>query len=165
MELATLAYLSLGATAVGTVGSIAQQQAGRRNNERAAYEQKKISAEQSASNAEQFSRERRQQIREERIRRSQILTSAANNGGADSSGEMGAVGGMSTNLFANLGTNQASAIRGQTITGFAQESANYTTKAQNNQARAGMWGNVSQLGTQMFAATGGFQAFKKPPTG
>lgn len=164
MEAVTLAYLSLATTAVGTVASISQQQAGRRDAERAQNEQRKINAEQSASNTMQQDRERRQQVREERIRRSQILNAAEQTGSSGSSGESGALGGMATNLGANMGVNQSSAIRGQTITGFAQKAADYKTDAQSHQGRASMWNSVGGFGTQMFGAAGGFKTiFQQPP--
>ena len=160
-----LGWLGLGAAAVGTVASISQGQAARRDAERAANEQKKINAEQAAANTMQFERERRQQVREERIRRSQILNTAAQTGTEGSSGEAGAIGGMSSNLGANMGTNQASLVRGQTITGFAQKAADYQTQSQSHMGRSSMWGSVANLGTSMFGAAGGFNTvFKKPPT-
>ena len=160
-----LGWLGLGTAAVGTVASISQGQAARRDSQRAAYEQKKINAEQTAANTMQQERERRQQVREERIRRSQILNAAEQAGSAGSSGEFGAIGGMSTNLAANMGVNEASAIRGQTITGFAQTASNYQTQSQSHSARSSMWNSVGGFGTSMFGAAGGFNTiFKKPPT-
>ena len=158
---ATIAWIGLATSAVGVGASIAGQQKSYRLQQQGAQEQAKASAQQSAQSAQSASQERRQQIREERVRRAQIMNQAELTGTSGGSGEEGALGGMSTQLGSNMGTNQASILRGQSISGFLQNSANLQTQAQGAQNTGQMWGQFGQLGNQAFANAGGWGAFTR----
>lgn len=113
--LSTIAIIGLSVAAAGTALSYQQQRRARSAQNAAAEDQRRANAVQSAQNADQSARERRQQIREERIQRAQILNSAELTGTEGSSGEAGAIGGMSSQLGSNLGANGASILAGQQI--------------------------------------------------
>lgn len=98
LETATLAAISAGTAAVGTVYSISQ-------NQKARGEQKKIANIQAANNASAQMEERRAQVREERIKRARLLQQGEAAGTAGSSGELGSLGGLSTQLGSNIGSN------------------------------------------------------------
>lgn len=145
--------------AVAAAGTITSMQASKQANsarKSAAEEQRKINAEQSALAARDSAQERRQQVREERVRRAQILQSAANTGVADSSGEAGALGSLSTNLSNNLGMNEGSRQAGQRMSIFSQNAASYQSRAQQSDFNAGMASQWAGLGGSLFSAAGGF---------
>lgn len=153
----TLAWVGLAISAGSAAVSYTQQRKAGKDAERSAQEQRKARAEQSAMQTQQFQNERRQQLREERIRRAQIMNSAAQTGTAGGSGEMGALGALSTNLGANMGQNQSMLQSGQLITGFNQRAADFSSMAQSHNNKASMWGNIGGLGQNMFNQAGGFK--------
>lgn len=119
-----IAAASLG---VGVASMDASRQAAKRQ-ERA---QRRVQSEQRAGNAAEQARERRQQVREERVKRARILQASQNTGVSGSTGEVGAVSGLSTQLDTNLGMNIGRAQRGDAISIFSQQAAEAGTSAQN----------------------------------
>lgn len=156
--LSSIAVAGLAVAGVSTAASIQQGRQSRKASQRAADEQSKIASEQRAQNASSAAAERRQQIREERVRRGAIMNAAANTGTAGSSGVIGAVGSLSTQLSSNMGANQGAIMRGQRISGYAQNAANYNTSAANFNQNANTLGQVAGLGTSIFSAAGGFES-------
>ena len=156
----TIAAIGLAVSVAGVVATNVQARKSFRLQQQAADEQQKANAQQSAQQAQQAAQERRQQIREERVRRAQIMNQAELTGTGGSSGEIGAMGGMATQLGSNMGINQASQIRGQTISGFLQAGANFQTQAQRAQNVGQMWGQIGGLGSQAFQSVGGWKAFQ-----
>ena len=141
--------LAVVATMVVSTGvSIKQQQEAR-------SEQKKAQREQGAANAERAAAERRQQIREERIRRAQIEQAAANTGTVASSGAVGATGGLGTTLASNLGFNLSQVTHAGNISVFNQNSASAMGKAQTVE-------QLGSLATSIFSSTA--SAKQKPKT-
>ena len=143
---ATIAAIGLGVAAVGTVASIQQQKKAQAAQERAAGYQRANQAEQSAANEREAAIARRQQIREERIKRAQIIQAAENTGTADSSGEIGALGGMTTTLGSNLGINAGMVAQGQRISFNSQMAADSISRAQTYQNRSGFYGQLAGVG-------------------
>jgi uncharacterized membrane-anchored protein YjiN (DUF445 family) len=92
-------------------------------------EMQKASREQRANNEAEAARERRQQIREERIRRAQIINAAEQTGVSDSSGAIGSVAALATNLNSNLSMNQGRLERAQNISIFQQNAADAQMRA------------------------------------
>lgn len=157
MGIEVAAWIGVAVAAGGAIASNQQQKASLNNQRKAAGEADKARAEEAAKNASSAAQERRQQIREERVKRAQIMNQAALTGTADSSGEMGATGGMSQQLGANLGANQGAILRGQRIGGFLQNQSNFMSAANSNEARAGTYKQVGQLGGSLFGAAGGWK--------
>lgn len=137
-----IAVASLALTAVSTVKQIQGQQ-------EAAREGKKAQREQNAMNASRAAQERRQQIREERIRRARIQQSSENTGVTESSGQIGAEGGLATQLSGNVGFNRGQIRSAGMISDFQQN-------AQDAIDSANLWGQVGQLSGSIFGAAGGF---------
>lgn len=159
MGMVEIAAASLAVTAFGTAKSIESQKDARRDARRAADEQRKIQQEQVASNAQAAAQERRQQIREERVRRAKIIQASMNTGVSGGSGEAGAVSGLATNLSSNLGANLGAIERGQRTSIFAQNAADFSFSAQQNSQRAGAWAQYAGMGMSIFSAAGGFGSF------
>ena len=140
---------ALGALAVaGTAYSIMEQEKAKDRQKEAAKEQRKIRNEQKAQNASQAAQERRKQLREERIRRSKILATSQAAGVTGSSGETGALGGLSTQLATNLGSNLGALNSAADISLFSQNAANFSSAADQASANAQMGGQVAGLAFQ-----------------
>lgn len=144
------------ALAVSTVSAVKQVQ----SQQEASREGKKAQREQEAMNAARAAQERRQQIREERIRRARILQSSENTGVTESSGQIGAEGGLATQLSGNVGFNRGQIRSAGMISDFQQN-------AQDAIDSANLWGQVGQLSGSIFGAAGGFNTVfgsaQKPP--
>lgn len=129
---------------------------------KAAAEQKKAREENEAAVAAQQSMEqakddqqRRQQIRERRIKQAMIMQSAENTGAGYASGEIGGVGALSTDYFANMqyinsmGNMRTDAASAQTRANDAWFKA---TQYQNKASQIGAWGGVLQSGLRAGAS-------------
>lgn len=123
------------------------------NQRRLLSEQEKMRAEQQASNAEKAARERRQQIREERVRRAKIMQASENTGVSGSSGELGSIAGLGTQLGSNLGANASSLSHAANINtnasaigGIEQQMLSDNLNLQQDLMK---WGQVGQIGGAM----------------
>ena len=106
---------------------------------------------------------RRQQIREERIRRAQIEQAAANQGAGGSSGEAGAI----SALGAQVGSNIASINQGQVaaagISNAMSAAAGHGQKAQVAQGVASLSGTIFQASGGFGSVFGGGSGVNPPP--
>ena len=151
---AEIAAWSLAASsiAVGAASTVMQK----RQAQKAAAKQKEAQEENEAATAAQQSMEqakddqqRRQQIRERRIKQAMIMQSAENTGAGYASGEIGGVGALSTDYYANMqyinsmGNMRTDAASAQTRANDAWFKA---TQYQNKAAQIAAWGNVAQSG-------------------
>lgn len=146
----TVAVAGLVVAAVGTAASIQQGAEARKDQKRARREQDAARGEQAAQGAAEAAQARRQQVREERIKRAQILQAAANTGTAGSTGMLGAVGGMQTQLGSNMGLSQGNVDRGQRIGVYNQNAANFMGESQTHANRAGMYGSMASFGFGLY---------------
>lgn len=90
----------------------------------------------------------RQRIREERVRRAQILASSENTGSGGSSGAIGSVGALNTNLGGLISSAAGQSKANQSINAFNQQAADHTTR-----------GNTFAAWTQTInQGLGGFQS-------
>lgn len=129
---------------VGVVGGIAQAGAA----SAAAAAQREARDIQSAQQQTAGAESRRQRIREERIRRASIIAGSENQGTGGSSGQVGAVGALSTNLAGMIGSSIGESKGNAAVNRNLQSAANST--AQGNMI--GAWTNTIQQGL------GGFQS-------
>lgn len=118
------------------VVSASQAETQRREASEARGLQREANNARTAQNAADAAKERRQQIREERVRRARVIQASINTGVADSSGELGAVGALSTNLNSNIGSNLGKMQTAENISIF-------------NQGAADAQGNIQEIGNQM----------------
>jgi hypothetical protein len=127
-------------------------------------------AEQQAMNASQAASERRQQLREERVKRGKLIQASTNSGVSYSSGELGGTSALSTQKATNLGTSFGMFDAATRASNDQQQAANVMGAAEN-QARAGqlessIWSGIGGLGSAIFQGTGGFTSLfgnKKDP--
>lgn len=143
---------------VGTYQQMEAAKDAKSDREQAANAQRQAQSEQRASQAAQAAAARRQQIREERVKRARIMQSSTNTGVSASSGELGAVGGLNTQLGSNLGYQQGQINAAGRISAFNQTAADFLSSAENKMADASMWGGVAGLGMTVFNQAGGFKS-------
>lgn len=88
------------------------------------------------------------------------MQSAANTGVAGSSGELGALGALATNLNTNIGANLGMLQSAQNISGYSQNAATAIGQANQAGANASLWNQVSGIGSSIFQAGGGFNTLQ-----
>lgn len=135
----------MGLEVIASIVAITATAASIQQQGQAAKAQKKMRNEEKARNTAQQMAERRQQVREERIKRARVMQASENTGTAGSSGEIGAVSSIGSQLGANLGFNQSMIESGNRISGYAQQAANAQTNASVFNSIAGMSGNVGSI--------------------
>ena len=134
IETAGIVVAAVGAAS--TVYSVSEQQ---RQSKKAAGAQKEASAIAEAQRKNEEMDQRRQQIRQQRIRAAQIEQGAANQGASDSSGELGSLSALSSNVASNLAT-----MSGRSAAASGIYSANQ--RALNAQSAAQTAGAIGQIG-------------------
>ena len=117
--------------------------------------QRQRQGEERAINASQAALERRQQIREERVRRARILQSSENTGVAGSSGEVGAVGALATGLSSNIGADLGRLDAAERLSGISQGIADTNLNLGLAQTRAQEGQMLTSIGSNIFGAAGG----------
>lgn len=158
---------AIAAVVVGGASYMEQKEANKdaaRDREAMAATQREAQSEQKAVNTAQAAAERRQQIREERVKRARIIQASENTGVSGSSGEFGALGSLATNLGSNIGSNLGMAAAGGRISDLNQTASGFNTSAQNNDARAANAGQAMNLSMSIFNSAGGFNTIKQGPT-
>lgn len=143
----TAAVIGLIVSLVGTTAGIVEGSKARTKSKRQRRRQEAINAAKEAS-------ERRKTLREERVRRGQLLAQA----------EAAGIGGSSTALSGEAISGTLAAERiGQTSA--ALESTNVLSSGSqsiaSSQARSQLFGNVSQIGSSVFQSAGGFETLEK----
>jgi hypothetical protein len=152
--------LILGAVSaiVGIFGAIGQADAANRSaaaQAQAAAEQKESNQIQAAGTENTSSESRRQRVREGRIRRAQIIAASENAGTGQSSGQVGAVGALSTNLSGLLGSSLGEAAANRGINASNQRSADFmgvARQAEADGAVLGAWTGAIQSGISGFSS-------------
>lgn len=154
--MAAVSTIVAAATAAVTAATAYQQQRVQKKAASDAKEEERkakrtAAAEQSAQQAEKT----RAQIREERVRRAQIMQSSENTGVTASSGAIGSSGALSTQTGANLASMTRQANSANAITTFNQNAAYALAEGQ---AKSDMWGNIGQVTTSGLDLFGQYKA-------
>jgi hypothetical protein len=137
-----IALAGLGLTAYGTIKSV---QAGK---EQTKASRQAVSIQQGADDIRQ-ARERRQAIREARIKSAAALQAGANQGAGDSSAVAGGQASLTTQLNSGIG------FQGQ-MGNMSTSATNSIFEANKAGASAGLFGSIANLGANIFSAQGGF---------
>lgn len=160
LEVGLLSALSAGAGVVSTLSGISSRKEANYNARLAADEQKKIQGEQKAQNTAKAMAERRQQVREERIKRARIIQSSVNSGASGSSGELGATSSLATTLGSNIGANAGALASADRVSGYAQNAADFSGEANKNLADASFADQLAGFSKSIFQESGGTAALK-----
>lgn len=151
---ATIASAAVSAYGISQQASASRD--ARREARSAAELQKMSNKEKEAQAASQQAEARRAQVREERVRRARIMQSGENTGTAESSGAMGAIGGLATNLSSNLGQQAGAALSGQKQTSLLQGAADFGLQSQESQGRSQLYGQVGSTAFNIFQRSIGY---------
>lgn len=122
IETLILGISAVASTAFGVVGAVQAN--------RAAQEQEDANKVSKARDENRRREQLRQRVREERIRRAQILNSAENTGTSSSSGAIGAVGALSSSLGGVFSFSRAEKRAADSISRKTQNAANFNNSAQ-----------------------------------
>lgn len=158
----TIAIAGLITTGVSTAVSVTQGRKAQKAQEEGNKAQETAAAEANAQQAQRAAEERRAQVREERVKRARIMQASENTGVEGSSGEIGAVGGMATQLSSNLGINAGAIASGQRIGALRQQAANAAYRSQGAMAASQNASKAGSMAFNIFGAAGGFSAGATP---
>lgn len=170
VALPLIALASLAVTGVTTGLQIAEQAKQKKLQKRQARAaQAQAEAERERQRIEQVradvaaKKERRQQLRELRLRRAQVLASAALSGGLGSSTTEGALGSLGSQFGSNIGAIGEAQGFGQAISTQNQAAADQATEINRlqgkviaSQGRQGMFQSIGNLASSTFDRAGGF---------
>lgn len=106
-----------------------------------------------AQNASQAAEAQRQQLRDARVKQARVQQGATNSGADLSSGELGAVGALATNLSSNQEQSIGAVDRAQQISSLNQQSANSMFESREDSQKGAEYGSFGQLGGSIFGAT------------
>lgn len=161
MGIETAIIATAAVAAAGTAYGAVQQN---RAQKRAAGAQQDAADTAAAQQRNQEMEARRQQIRQQRIRTAQVQQAASNAGVSQSSGELGSLSALSTNVGANL-ANMAAQSRAAIGIGEANQSAANAIASGNNQAMYGQGvaslANLAGAGLSIYSASS--QAAQQQP--
>jgi len=143
-----LAVASLVVAVVGTAASIKQGQD-------AAEEQGKQRRRVNATNAAKASNAKRQTLRQERVRRAQLLAQAEASGVGDSSTALSGESLSGTLAGDKIGQTSSALATSNVLSAGSQSIA-------DSQQRQRLFSNVAQIGSSVFSSAGGFSAFDSP---
>lgn len=135
---AVAAVAAVGSAGAGIIAGNQQRAAGRH----AADLQRQAQSEQAAQNTAKAAAERRQQVRDERIRIARIDQSAANTGTTGSSGELGATSSIATQTSNNVGINLGAIQAGNNISALNQQAADSIFQGQQAASTAQDFGSI-----------------------
>ena len=147
---ATAQATAVGASAVGAgVGAVSagmQYQQG----QKAADAMKGVGNAQLAQQERNARRDRLRIIREGRIKAANIEAIGANTGASESSGVMGGMGSVQSQVAGNVQNNKSNMALSKQITGYSQD-------ASNAASASSMWGTIGGIGGQVFSDYGGYK--------
>lgn len=144
MGIETAIVAAVAASVVGAAYSTVQQ--GRAQKD-AAKAQREASDINQAQQKTQEMEARRQQIRQQRIRAAQVEQAAANTGTSASSGELGSLSALSTNVGSNLANMSGQALAAQGIGATNQSVADAMASSQR-------WGMIGQISSGVGSLAG-----------
>lgn len=129
----------------------------------AAKDRKEAGRVSSAEQSAQRNQNRRQQVREERVRRAQVMQSAQNTGVSQSSGELGATSALGTLISSNVATQSRQQNASNGISAASQSAA-------DNDLASAQWAGIGSIAGSVFGASASMSmasssATKVKPTG
>ena len=151
------------ATAVvaGTGYQVERGMAASREQKRASRAQKQARAVSSAQQENERQAAIRKQMREERVRRAQVMSAAEAAGVSGSSVEASTIGSGQTIAAAGQAFASGATLSANLQSGFLQQAADAQSRAAFDQAQGQLGGAVAQLG--MSAVSSGLVGGKTPP--
>jgi hypothetical protein len=154
--------MAVGAAIAALVVTVASAYQQNKAAKEAAKERKDAGKVQQAEQTAVKNDNRRQQIREERVRRASIIQASQNTGVSESSGQLGATSALGSLISGNLASTSRQANSSNAIGGHLQS-------ATNLDAKVSTWGQIGAFSSSIFgmaagsAASGGGSPNINPP--
>ncbi|SPF82139.1 hypothetical protein [Pseudomonas phage GP100] len=123
----------------------------------AAKDRKQASQVSQAESAAQRNQNRRQQVREERVRRAQIMQGSQNTGVSQSSGELGATSALGTLISSNVATQSRQQNSSDAIASWNQRAADSDLASQQ-------WSGIGSIAGSVFGVAANMSMASKAPT-
>lgn len=161
-----LSFFEGASLAIGAVSLVqgygAQQEAASAQQQQASAQREATAVQQRSANV-QSQKERVRQLREARVARARVLSSAVNMGvGTASTGVSGAVSSISSQYGENVGAVNVAQTFAEKTSQAQQRAADFGVAAQGKMMEAAQWQQLSGLGFQAFGAVGGFDKIFVP---
>lgn len=147
-----IAVAGLVVAAAGTTASVVAGNQARSQARHAADLQQQSTDVTMAQNAQQAAEAQRQQLRDERVKQARVMQGATNSGADLSSGELGAVGALSTNLSSNQEQSIGAVDKANQISSLNQEAANSMFESRQTSQMGAEFAQFGQLGGSIFGA-------------
>lgn len=148
--------MAVGAAIAAVVVAAASAYQQSRASKAAAKDRKEAQQVSQAEQAAQQNQNRRAQVREERVRRAQVLQSSQNTGVSQSSGELGATSALGTLIGGNLASMQRQQNSSAAIGGLSQSAA-------DSDLVGAQWGAVGSIATSIFGVAANSIQTKSSP--
>lgn len=152
------------AAVVGTGASVVQGNKARADARHAADDQHQAQDVVAAQNAQQQAEQQRQQLRDARVKQARVMQGASNSGADQSSGELGAIGAVATNLSNNQGQSLGAADRSAQISNLNQQAADATFDSRNDSQIGQEFAQFGQIGSSIFGVASKTPSFQKAAT-
>lgn len=136
----------------GTTASVIQGNKARADARASADKQQDAANEVGAQNAQQAAEAQRQEIRDARVKQARVMQGATNTGADQSSGELGAIGAVATNLSNNQGISLGATQRSNTISSLNQQAADDMFDARSDSQVGQEFAQFGQIGGSIFGA-------------
>lgn len=146
-----MAYGAIAAVAAVVISGASAYESSRQAKS-AAKKEKEAGKVAAAEQAAQQTAQTRAQIREERVRRAQILQSSENTGVTGSSGALGSTGALQTTVGANLASASRQTNAANAITGLQQKAADFRSQAAQTQAIGSFASSAVSAGGSIYSA-------------
>lgn len=127
-----------------------------KNAKAAAKDRKEASQVGQAEQAAQRNDNRRQQVREERVRRAQIMQASENTGVSESSGELGATSALGTLINSNVATQSRQQNSSNAIASWSQSAA-------DKDLVANQWTGIGSVAGSVFGVAAGARMSSQTP--
>lgn len=148
MAVATSTIIAAAAVAVAAGSAYAANE----QSKDAASQRKKAGKVSQAEQEAKANEGRRQQIREERVRRASIMQSSENTGVAASSGQLGSISALGSQVGGNISSINRQSETAAAITGYNQSAANLDYRAGQTQQIGNFAGTVFGFAAPMAVA-------------
>lgn len=152
------------AAVVGTGASVIQGNKARAAARHSADLQTQAQEDTNAQNAQTAADAQRQQIRDARVKQARILQSSTNTGADNSSGSLGAIGAVATNLSDNQGTMLGAQQRSQDISNLNQQAADSMFDSRVDSQVGQEFAQFGQIGSSIFGVASKTPSFQKAAT-
>lgn len=142
MALATSTWVAIGSAVASAAGGIQQRKQAKAATKSAKEDQEQANMIARKEEQARLNETRRQQVREERIRRATIAQQSANTGVGASSGEIGALSSLGTQIAGNQASLTRQTMTADSISALNQSAQSNMDRANESMQKAGLYDSI-----------------------